>query len=183
MDKSKLIMPISILLGCLILGGFFYASQINKQQSIEEQQQIDLKAKTDQQQAEKTNNNDFDLQQKCSQQAKTFFDYYVSDPESKKTAELSNHYNVKLNKCFALIKQYIQTGTGASFSAGNQEDLYDAVEKKVYGSYSWMSQSPKKYWEVAPLWCDTYKDGDKYNHQVCNTEDEFDNFVSPYMNE
>ena len=38
MDKHKIILPISILLGCIILGGFFYASQVNKQQSIEGQQ-------------------------------------------------------------------------------------------------------------------------------------------------
>ncbi len=45
MDKNKLVLPISILLGCLILGGFYYMSQVNKQQSIEKQQQIDLQAK------------------------------------------------------------------------------------------------------------------------------------------
>ncbi len=37
-----MILPISILLASLILGGFFYASQINKQESIEKQQQIKL---------------------------------------------------------------------------------------------------------------------------------------------
>lgn len=42
MDKSKLILPITILLGCIILGGFYYASQLSKQKSIEKQQQIDL---------------------------------------------------------------------------------------------------------------------------------------------
>lgn len=122
-----------------------------------------------------------DLQIKCASQAKNFFDYLITDLESKKTAEFSNHYNAKLNICFALIKQYIQTGTGASFSTGTQKDLYDAVEKKVYGSYSWMSQPPKKYWEVAPLWCDIYKDGDKNNHQVCTSEGEFDAFVNSFM--
>ncbi len=45
MDKNKLILPISILVASIILGGFFYASQINKQQSIERQQQIELQAK------------------------------------------------------------------------------------------------------------------------------------------
>lgn len=34
MEKKKLVLPISILLGCLILGGFFYAIQINKQKLI-----------------------------------------------------------------------------------------------------------------------------------------------------
>lgn len=38
MDKNKLILPITILLASLILGGFYYASEINKQKSIERQQ-------------------------------------------------------------------------------------------------------------------------------------------------
>lgn len=39
MDKiNKLILPITILIASIILGGFFYASQINKQKSIERQQ-------------------------------------------------------------------------------------------------------------------------------------------------
>ena len=42
MDKHKLILPISILLGCIILGGFFYASQINKQRLVERQLEIKL---------------------------------------------------------------------------------------------------------------------------------------------
>lgn len=42
MDKHKIILPVSILLGCIILGGFFYASQVNKQKSIEKQQAIKL---------------------------------------------------------------------------------------------------------------------------------------------
>lgn len=53
MDKNKLVLPIGILLGCIILGGFFYASQINKQKSIEKQQQIELQAKAEADQAQK----------------------------------------------------------------------------------------------------------------------------------
>jgi hypothetical protein len=34
MNKNKLVLPISILLGCIILGGFYYVSQLNKQNSI-----------------------------------------------------------------------------------------------------------------------------------------------------
>lgn len=43
MDKiSKLSLPAVILIGSVILGGFFYASQINKQKSIEKQQEIKM---------------------------------------------------------------------------------------------------------------------------------------------
>ena len=47
MDKNKLILPVSILLGCIILGGFYFASQVNRQKSIERQQQIDLRARAE----------------------------------------------------------------------------------------------------------------------------------------
>ncbi|MCK5475444.1 MAG: hypothetical protein KAI71_02590 [Candidatus Pacebacteria bacterium] len=40
MDKNRLILSIAILSASIILGGFYYASQVNKQQSIERQQAI-----------------------------------------------------------------------------------------------------------------------------------------------
>lgn len=42
MDKNKLILPISIVIGCIILGAFFYAAQVNKQRSIEKQQEAEI---------------------------------------------------------------------------------------------------------------------------------------------
>lgn len=48
MKKHNLILPVSILLGCIILGGFVFVSQISKQKSIEKQQQTELQAKTEQ---------------------------------------------------------------------------------------------------------------------------------------
>ncbi len=42
MDKNKLILPITILLGCVILGGTFYAVQASKQKSIEKQQALKM---------------------------------------------------------------------------------------------------------------------------------------------
>ena len=47
MEKKKLILPISIIIGCLIFGGFIYASQINKQKSIERQQQMKIQVDKD----------------------------------------------------------------------------------------------------------------------------------------
>jgi len=43
MEKiNKLTLPTTIIITSLILGGFFYASQVNKQKSIEKQQEIEL---------------------------------------------------------------------------------------------------------------------------------------------
>ena len=43
MDKTtKLAIPATIIIASLILGGFYYASQVNKQKSIERQQELKL---------------------------------------------------------------------------------------------------------------------------------------------
>lgn len=69
MDKNKLILSISILVASIILGGFFYASQVNKQQSIERQQEIELQndnreaeAKAEQDKADKNFSNNLKCQ-------------------------------------------------------------------------------------------------------------------------
>ena len=55
MDKiNKLTLPATILIASIILGGFFYASQVNKQQSIELQQEIKLQEDRRQQEVENT---------------------------------------------------------------------------------------------------------------------------------
>lgn len=53
MEKlNKLSLPATILIASIILGGFYYASEANKQASIERQQQLELQAKQAQQQAD-----------------------------------------------------------------------------------------------------------------------------------
>jgi len=51
--NSKLSLSATILLGCFILGGFYYATETNKQKSIERQQQVELRAQQAEQQATK----------------------------------------------------------------------------------------------------------------------------------
>lgn len=54
-DKSitqKLSLPIAIVLASIILGGFFYAVQVNKQNSIERQQELELQEERRQHEAE-----------------------------------------------------------------------------------------------------------------------------------
>lgn len=45
---NKLSLPVTILIACIILGGFYYVIEINKQKSIEKQQQIELQVKIEQ---------------------------------------------------------------------------------------------------------------------------------------
>jgi|GEM_PF-2464880 len=48
MDKiNKLSLPATILLASIILGGFYFIAELNKQNSIEKQQQVELRAEAD----------------------------------------------------------------------------------------------------------------------------------------
>lgn len=51
-DLEKNSIPAAILVGCLILGGFYYSVQSKKQNSIEKQQQVALQATIAQQDVE-----------------------------------------------------------------------------------------------------------------------------------
>ncbi len=57
-SKNKLILPTTIILASIILGGFIYASQLSKQQSIEKQNQaiLDEKQQTAKDKASALNN-------------------------------------------------------------------------------------------------------------------------------
>ncbi len=50
---NKLSLPATILIASFILGGFYYLSQISKQNSIERQQQVELRAKEASEQTER----------------------------------------------------------------------------------------------------------------------------------
>jgi len=140
---------IAIVLASIILGGFYYISQLNKQKSIEKKQV-----------------SNFELQAKCAVQATESFNYFVVDPKENQEDTYINHYNLKYNKCFILIKYPI----GIENKDGiYMEDLYDAVEKKPYGSF----------WVKIPTWdkpiaCEML---DKF----CNSRTEWDAFVKTYM--
>jgi len=114
----------------------------------------------------------YDLQESCSKHAQIFFDYFVTDPQAKQTDEFSSHFNRKLNKCFVLVKHGIIDVKKDIYT----ENLYDAIEKKPYGSLAWKSQDSKKYWEVKPLICEM-------RDQYCKSRAEFDAFVRSYMEE
>jgi hypothetical protein len=102
---KKFILPVAILLGCIILGGFIYASQLNKQKFSEKQQQIDP-------------------QTKCADTASKYF----TSKGDKRGSEYNyeNHYNTKLNKCFILVSYFNMDDDSLVI------DLYDAVEGKHY---------------------------------------------------
>ena len=50
--KKTLLLPTSIIVASVILGGFYYATQTNKQESIERQQEMKIEAEKEEQKRE-----------------------------------------------------------------------------------------------------------------------------------
>jgi hypothetical protein len=116
-----------------------------------------------------------DLQEKCAKQAREEFKLYGWD--KREMAGLSNHYNVKLNKCFMEIGD-----TDAKSVPGTivtSETVSDAFEGKEYGTYIWSTQKGRKYWEVPPLRCKVTLPSNE--EKICHSSEEFDALVKPLM--
>ncbi|OHA52742.1 MAG: hypothetical protein A3A97_01205 [Candidatus Terrybacteria bacterium RIFCSPLOWO2_01_FULL_40_23] len=79
---SKLTLPVAILITGIILGGFYYASQVNKQKSIERQQEIKLLEDRKTEEVKKKTD--------CSSIARAAFKSYE---ESKKNKDGSSNWS------------------------------------------------------------------------------------------
>lgn len=166
MDKiNKLSLPATILIGSIILGGFYYASEANKQSSIERQQQVKAVQ-------EQVNNNNFSYQEKCAGDSTKFFDKYIQGSARSISDGYVSHYNQSLNKCF------IELSSGVGTSNDIIYELADAVEGTEYGEIEWTPPNENK-----PGWCTLYPSGNgvSSDFKSCNSKIEFDNFAKPYM--
>jgi hypothetical protein len=123
----------------------------------------------------KSKSESLELQEKCARQAAALFK--ADGWEKGHMAGFENHYNEKMNRCFILEGDTDPKTTPVRVYIS--ETLLDAFEHKTLGSYLWVSDPPKKYWEAPPLQCEvTAPSGEK---TVCKSSDEFDELVKVYM--
>lgn len=106
----------------------------------------------------------YELQERCGKRAgewfKEFLDKEPSDAEGTQwTTTYTNHYNSRLNKCFAVAK-HVGTYIGKS--------LWDINENKKYGSGTF-SEGGKGYFDCELV------------GKTCHSEQEWDALVKPYM--
>lgn len=116
----------------------------------------------------------FERQQKCSAQARKEFmqsGFKDNDP----LASYQNHYNVKLNKCFAAFTSTAIVGRTVT----TVRTVFDAFEGKDYGSYISHNPGDKKYWEVVPSKCEVIQPSGVA--QACHSDDEFSVLAKVYM--
>ena len=119
-----------------------------------------------------------ELQEKCAKQAKAAFDNMSF--QDRTLASFSNHYNVKLNRCFIETEQDIVIYPSAPDIIWTYKFVTDAYEGKDFGSYVWHTDKVKKYWEVPPVQCQvTLPSGEE---KLCKSSDEFDDLIKVYIN-
>jgi hypothetical protein len=91
--------------------------------------------------------------------------------------DYQSHYNTKLKRCLILTTRVYDSG-GHTVTSIN---LYDANERRDYGYYLWQTHPTKKYWEVPPISCQLVPNYGQTNY--CKSQEEFDAFVTDYMNQ
>lgn len=118
-----------------------------------------------------SNKNDYDLQERCGKQAEESFrrewgEGVVNMKSGMMTADYSNHYNKKMNKCFVLLSVSTMHQNNASKSIM----LYDINESRTYGQFF-----QSKY-DLPPNMCHVLD-------KNCSSEDEWKSLVRSYMEE
>ena len=117
---------------------------------------------------------EYELQDKCGQRTSEFFkkEYGNGIDNSKDGIMMSgyqNHYNKKLNKCFILITSKDHP-KDKKMDVLLMKNIYDFNENKEYGSFSKFRK------DVTPSDCNVLE-------KTCNSEQEWDSLVKPYMEE
>lgn len=124
-----------------------------------------------------------DEQERCAAQARRAFqeveNQFKTQPLTQTiSSDYESHYNTKIKKCLMLMER-IDTLASGKGNITTTATLMDAYERHVYANYIWISSPTKKYWEVPPAACELFPV--RQEKKICADRDEFDSFVSEYM--
>lgn len=114
-----------------------------------------------------------DLRERCSRDARDYYERGWNSPIPNYTTGYTNHYNKKLDRCFLLVTAHLQRidkWTNRPFTS-DDKILVDVFENREIGSFSQDSEHLPK-----PLYCGI---GAVY----CKSAEEWDALAKPYMEE
>ena len=107
----------------------------------------------------------------CAEQAKAAFQEYKGGAPPG-TSDYQSHYSKALNKCFILIKQMSELNGQPVMAT----ELYEVIERRVLASYIQLTKEGKEYLRNCEL-TPTLQE----KETICASKQEFDAFVSKYM--
>jgi len=158
-----------VLLGAVGITSYTLRRQSNQQPT--ENQQFLTQPSAGERSTVQNSAEEFDLQSKCAQAAKTFFNttgYKLTDLSSGYVS----HWNKSQEKCFVEF----------SGSVGNRDIVYelaDALGGIEYAEIEWTIPDDNN-----PHLCTIYPNGNgqESDQRSCKSKTEFDDFVGPFMN-
>jgi hypothetical protein len=120
---------------------------------------------------------DYDLQAKCSKDAKTLFTEGWSRDKDTVLLDYSNHYNKAQNKCFFSVEYHFHSGQDGSWT--NDMSLWDVYENVKYGFFFETHKVVLKpeYHVIDSV------GGCEFLDKKCKTIIEFNGFIGPYLND
>jgi hypothetical protein len=126
---------------------------------------------------------DYDLQAKCSKDAREWFNVNWAGGRDKDTLllEFTNHYNKKQNKCFIFVEYHYNSHLAGreGWSWTNDMSLWDVYENFKYANFggnTYTYYKPTISTSTEVITCEA-------NGQKCKTVEEFNSFVRPYLND
>ena len=118
---------------------------------------------------------DYDLQAKCSKDARAWFNENWSRDKDTVMLDFSNHYNKSQNKCFILVEFHYSIDTNGSWA--NNMTLWDVYENSKFGAfteYHTIYFKPVASTSDRVITCELFA-------QKCKTGNEFNGLVQPYL--
>jgi outer membrane murein-binding lipoprotein Lpp len=119
---------------------------------------------------------DYDLQAKCSTDAKSWFNDNWSRDKDTTFLDFTNHYNKSLNKCFISVEYHFSLPADAGWE--NDVTFWDVYENAKYGDFSeehfiYFKPTPRTYDKVTMCYVADKK---------CAAAGEYNDLLRPYMN-
>lgn len=116
---------------------------------------------------------DYDLQAKCSRDARAWFNENYSRDKDTLLLDFSNHYNKSSNSCMIFVEYHFRSGADGCF---NDMSLWNVYENSKYGqfveSYVINNKGPSG----------TNVSTCEVGAQKCTNVDQFNAMMQPYMN-
>jgi hypothetical protein len=156
----------------LVVASFLSGCESEKLTELEKQNK-ELHAKIEKQESAKE---DYELQGKCSSEAKMFFSQGWDRDRDTIILDYWNHYNKAMNKCFISVEFHYHYPSNSS-SWINDISIWDVLENEKYGQYSESHDiTPAPNFQVR----DSLIECEVVGHK-CKTIDEFNNLRRPYL--
>lgn len=118
---------------------------------------------------------DYNLQEKCSKDAKNWFNENWQADKNTKLLQFTNHYNKTLNECLILVERHYSVDKNAWT---NDTTLWNVYENDKYGSFAANTTTyfkPEFHTETEVITCEL-------SDNKCKNIEEFSALVHPYLN-